>query len=87
MSPCDGIVTAIDGEKAGAAAVSAKAGRLSKTDKIDFGSGFVLLAKMGDSVAKGQPLAEIYAPDEKSAEEAEKRLSEAYMFEIGRAHV
>ncbi len=80
LSPCDGIVTAIDGEKAGAAAVSAKAGRLSKTDKIDFGSGFVLLAKMGDSVAKGQPLAEIYAPDEKSAEEAEKRLSEAYMF-------
>ncbi len=80
ISPCEGVISYIDGEKTGAAAVSAKAGRLSKTDKIDFGSGFVLLAKIGDMVEKGQPLAEIYAPDEKSAEEAEKRLSEAYSF-------
>ena len=50
LSPCGGVVTAIDGEKTGAAAVIAKAGRLSKTDKIDFGSGFVLLSKIGDRV-------------------------------------
>lgn len=80
LSPCGGVVTAIDGEKTGAAAVIAKAGRLSKTDKIDFGSGFVLLSKIGDRVEKGQPLAEIYAPDEKSADEAEKMLAEAYSF-------
>lgn len=79
-SPTDGVVTSIDGEKTGAAAVGVKAGRLTKTDKIDYGSGFVLLAKIGDRVTKGQPIAEIHAPDEKSAAEAERKLTEAYAF-------
>ena len=79
-SPCDGVITAIDGERIGAAAVSVKAGRLVKTDKIDFGSGFVLLAKIGDKVVKGQPIAEIYAPDETLANEAGEQLLNAYFF-------
>lgn len=79
-SPCDNTVISIDGEKVGVAALSVKAGRLTKTDKIDYGSGFVLLAKVGDKVVKGQPLAEIYAPDEESAELAEKQLMNAYFF-------
>ena len=79
-SPKNGVITAIDGEKVGTAAVITKAGRLSKADKIDYGSGFLLLLKIGDRVEKGQPLAEIYAPDENSADEAAKRLIEAYSF-------
>lgn len=79
-SPRGGVVTAIDGEKVGAAAVGAKAGRLVKTDKIDYGSGFILLAKTGDRVAEGQPLAEIHAPDDRLAEEAGEKLLSAYSF-------
>ena len=79
-SPANGVVTAINGEMIGAAAVGVKAGRLVKTDKIDFGSGFVLLAKIGDKAVKGQPIAEIHAPDEKTAEEASHKLEEAYSF-------
>lgn len=75
-----GVVTAVDGESIGAAAVGVKAGRSVKSDKIDFGSGFVLLAKIGDKVTKGQPIAEIYAPDENSAEEAAQKLLNAYSF-------
>ncbi|MCM1054389.1 MAG: thymidine phosphorylase [Bacteroides sp.] len=80
LSPCGGVVTAIDGEKTGAAAVEVKAGRTVKTDNIDFGSGFVLTAKIGDRVTKGQPIAEIYAPDEALAAAAEERLLSAYSF-------
>lgn len=79
-SPRGGVVTAIDGEKVGAAAVGVKAGRLVKTDKIDYGSGFILLAKTGDRVAEGQPLAEIHAPDNRLAEEAGEKLLSAYSF-------
>lgn len=79
-SPRGGVVTAIDGEKVGAAAVGVKAGRLVKTDKIDYGSGFILLAKTGDRVVKGQPLAEIHAPDDRLAEEAGEKLLSAYSF-------
>lgn len=79
-SPRRGVVTAIDGEKVGAAAVGVKAGRLVKTDKIDYGSGFILLAKTGDRVVKGQPLAEIHAPDDRLAEEAGDKLLSAYSF-------
>lgn len=79
-SPRDGVITAIDGERIGAAAVGVKAGRLVKTDKIDFGSGFVLLSKIGDRVVKGQPIAEIHAPEEALAEEAGKQLLNAYSF-------
>ena len=79
-SPRDGVITSIDGERIGAAAVGVKAGRLVKTDKIDFGSGFVLLAKIGDRVVKGQPIAEIYAPDEVLAAEAGEQLLKAYSF-------
>lgn len=79
-SPCDNTVISIDGERVGAAALTVKAGRLTKTDQIDYGSGFVLLVKAGDKVVKGQPLAEIYAPDEESAGLAEKQLMNAYFF-------
>lgn len=57
-----------------------KAGRLTKNDKIDYGSGFVLLSKIGDRVKKGQPIAEIYAPDSESADGRKKKLKEAYSF-------
>ena len=58
--------------------MTVKAGRLTKEDKIDHGTGIVLSAKIGDKVTKGQPIAKIYAPGEQAAEEAEKQVLSAY---------
>lgn len=79
-SPCSQIISGIDGEKVGSAALTVKAGRLVKTDAIDHSCGFMLLAKAGDRVEKGQPLAEIHAPDEELAKQAEEQLLSAYSF-------
>lgn len=79
-APTSGAVTAINGEKIGTASLTVKAGRLTKEEKIDYSTGIVLLAKKGDKVAEGQPIAKIYAPDEQSAAEAEKQVLSAYSF-------
>lgn len=79
-APVSGAVTAINGEKIGTASLTVKAGRLTKEDKINHGTGIVLLAKIGDKIAVGQPIAKIYAPDEQSAAEAEKQVLSAYRF-------
>lgn len=79
-SPCSQLISGIDGEKVGAAALTVKAGRLVKTDQIDHSCGFILLAKAGDRVEKGQPIAEIHAPDESTALQAEEQLLAAYSF-------
>ena len=79
-SPCSHIVLGIDGEKIGSAALTVKAGRLVKTDTIDHSCGFILLAKVGDKVEKGQPIAEIHAPDEAMAKQAEEQVLSAYSF-------
>ena len=79
-SPCSQLITGIDGEKVGNAALTVKAGRLVKTDTIDHSCGFILLAKAGDRVEKGQPIAEIHAPDEELAKQAEEQLLSAYSF-------
>lgn len=79
-APESGVISSIDGEKVGMASLAVKAGRLAKDDKIDHGSGFVFLSKIGDTVTEGQPIAEIYAPDKASAEEAQKLLVKAYGF-------
>ena len=79
-SPCTQLISAIDGEKVGSAALTVKAGRLEKNDIIDHSSGFILLAKAGDRVEKDQPIAEIYAPNELLAKQAEEQLLEAYTF-------
>lgn len=79
-SPVGAVITSINGEAIGAAALTVKAGRLTKEDKIDYGTGFELLAKTGDRVIEGQTIARIYAPDEQSAKEAEAQVLSAYSF-------
>ena len=80
LSPCSRLISGIDGEKVGSAALTVKAGRLVKADVIDHSCGFIFLAKAGDRVEKGQPLAEIHAPNEALAEQAEEQLLSAYSF-------
>lgn len=79
-APETAFVTAIDGERVGAACLTVKAGRMTKADKIDYGSGFVLRSKVGDRVQKGETVAEIHAPDEETAEKAQQQILAAYTF-------
>lgn len=79
-APESAVVTAINGETVGAACLTVKAGRMTKSDKIDHSSGFILRSKVGDRVEKGEVIAEIHAADEKTAEEARQQILSAYTF-------
>jgi pyrimidine-nucleoside phosphorylase len=77
----DGVVARVRALAVGVAALELGAGRRSKGDDIDHSVGLVLLKKRGDRVGRGEPIAEIHARDEATAEEAERRIREA--FELG----
>lgn len=79
-APLSGIVTAINGEMIGAASLTVKAGRITKDDEIDHSCGFVLRSKIGSTVAEGETIAQIHAPNEEAAKIAEKQLLDAYSF-------
>jgi thymidine phosphorylase len=57
------------------------AGRERKEDPVDHAVGVVCLAKRGDRVERGEPLAEIHARDEAAADAAAAALLATY--EIG----
>jgi thymidine phosphorylase len=57
------------------------AGRERKDEPVDHAVGVVCLAKRGDQVERGEPLAEIHARDRAAADAAESALLAAY--EIG----
>jgi pyrimidine-nucleoside phosphorylase len=65
----------------GVASVHLGGGRRAKDDVIDPSVGIVVLKKRGDEVQEGEPLAEIHAGDEASADEAVRDVLAAY--EIG----
>jgi pyrimidine-nucleoside phosphorylase len=62
----------------GLAALELGAGRHTKEDRVDHAVGVVCLRKRGDAVQDGEPLAEIHARDEQSAEEAARSVLAAY---------
>jgi thymidine phosphorylase len=62
----------------GNAAVHLGAGRRTKEDAIDHAVGVLCLAKRGDAVEQGQPLARVLAHDDASATEAVAELLAAY---------
>lgn len=59
-SPEDGYVQSIDAEEIGLAAMTLGAGRATKEAVIDLAVGIVLHKGIGEFVAKGEPLAELY---------------------------
>lgn len=67
-----GYIYSHDTEKIGSASVLLGAGRLTKTDEIDFAAGITLHKKTGDYVVKGQSIATFYADDETLFDSAEK---------------
>ena len=73
-----GYVTELGAVRVGQAALHLGAGRQAKDDAIDHSVGIVCLAKRGDRVASGEPLAEIHALTEGAAAEAGRELAAAY---------
>ena len=67
-----GYIYSHDTEKIGSASVLLGAGRLTKTDEINFAAGITLHKKTGDYVEKGQSIATFYADDEALFDSAEK---------------
>lgn len=61
QSDLDGYVESLEADEIGTAAMLLGAGRATKDSEIDLSVGIVLKKKIGDSVAKGETLAEIHA--------------------------
>jgi pyrimidine-nucleoside phosphorylase len=78
-----GFVRKLRAREIAAVAMALGAGRERKEDPVDHAVGVVCLAKRGDRVVRGEPLAEIHARDEAAADAAEAALLAAY--EIGDA--
>ena len=64
-------------EDVGVSASLLGAGRVSKTDVIDLSAGIELLAKTGDYVEAGQPLAILHASRESLFASAERKFLDA----------
>jgi pyrimidine-nucleoside phosphorylase len=77
-SPATGNVASIAAAGVGRAAMRLGAGRARKSDTIDHATGIVCLAKVGDAVAAGEPLAEVHARDEMSVEAAVSEIVACY---------
>ncbi|MCA3013156.1 MAG: thymidine phosphorylase, partial [Myxococcaceae bacterium] len=73
-----GVVTAIDSEAIGLAAMALGAGREKTSDVIDPAVGFVLERKVGDAVAPGEALVTAHVNDDRRLDEVIARVRRAY---------
>jgi pyrimidine-nucleoside phosphorylase len=73
-----GHVQAIAATNVGLAALHLGAGRTRKDDAIDHSVGVLCLAKRGDRVELGEPVAEVHARDEESARRAVDEIAACY---------
>jgi thymidine phosphorylase len=69
-----GVLSRVDALAVGIAAWRLGAGRAQQTDPVSFGAGVVLLAKPGDTVTAGQPIAELHADEPARFERALEAL-------------
>ncbi len=76
-APESGFVALIDAEKVGQAVNLLGGGRLKKEDQIDHSVGVVFNKKVGDEVAKGEPLLEIHANSYEQLDQADTLLNQA----------
>jgi pyrimidine-nucleoside phosphorylase len=74
----DGFVREVSATHVGVTALHLGAGRARKDNAIDHAVGIVCLAKRGERVEAGQPLAEIHARDEDTAVRAIGEVQAAY---------
>jgi pyrimidine-nucleoside phosphorylase len=78
LAPRPGYVDTLGALRVGLAALHLGAGRRAKDDPVDHAVGVVCLKKRGDEVEAGEPLAEVHAQDEPSADEAAADVLAAY---------
>jgi thymidine phosphorylase len=74
----DGVVSRLGAIRIGVAALDLGAGRRTKDDTIDHAVGVLCHKKRGDRVTAGEPLAEVHARDDASADEAAAAVLAAY---------
>ncbi len=79
-SPADGFVTRADAYGIGVAAVELGAGRRRLEDDVDPAVGIELLARRGEPVRRGQPVARVHARSRDAAEATIQRLRGAFEF-------
>lgn len=79
IAQSDGYINSIDAEKLGKAAVLLGAGRITKSDKIDYTAGITLCVKVGDKVEKGQTLATLYSSQTNDFSEVDSRCLSAFV--------
>jgi pyrimidine-nucleoside phosphorylase len=79
-SPGNGYLAQIQARSVGEASVVLGAGRARKSDPVDHAVGFVIHRKVGDQVAKGDPLFTIHANDEGKLEEVREVVLSAHAF-------
>lgn len=72
-----GYIYAMDTDCIGMASQQTGAGRKQKTDSIDFGAGIILKKRIGDTVEKGEVLAEVYSSNEQKCQSAISLLQNA----------
>lgn len=77
LAPADGVVATVEPRRIGHAIVELGGGRRTSADRIDPRVGFVITAKPGDRVAKGQALAAIHAADDAGLAIGRRALDEA----------
>jgi len=77
-APADGVVTGIDSEAVGLAAMALGAGRERTDSVIDPGVGFLLRKKVGDRVRAGEPLVQVHFNDDSKLEAVKRRVLAAY---------
>jgi pyrimidine-nucleoside phosphorylase len=77
-APRAGTIVRLGAIRVGNAAVHLGAGRRTKDDPIDHAVGVVCLRKRGDRVEQAEPLAEVHARNEASADEAAAEVLAAY---------
>ena len=77
ISEKDGYIHSMDALLIGLSAMEIGSGRKKITDRIDYGAGIVLRKKVGDYVADGEPIAEIFYSKEFDFEHLQEKFHEA----------
>ena len=78
IAPRSGFITAIETDEIGRIVMEWGGGRRRLEDKIDYGVGLHIHAKLGHEVKTGEPLVTAYFNDESKFEEMQARLLKAY---------
>ncbi|NLK50347.1 MAG: thymidine phosphorylase [Candidatus Cloacimonetes bacterium] len=78
LAPASGYIHTIDSRAIGYALVRIKAGRMKMSDRLDYGAGAILTAKIGDQVQAGDTLGTVYANDAAEAPKVAAMIATAY---------